>query len=99
YAFEVKGLGTVGVVKPYAELPACLREVNAKLSPLMAKDRYRGFFSLEGMYTAAKRYYATDPCARLGSPSNELLQEMFTGWPQTWWHGAKGRLVSPVAAA
>lgn len=90
YAFEVKGLGTVGIVKPYGDLPAVLRRVNEKLSMVMQKDQYRGFFSLEGMYTKDGKYSATDPCARLGSPSNELLQELFTNWPLCWWYGAQG---------
>ena len=98
YAFEVKGLGTVGVQKPYAELPAVLRDFNTKISKVMQADTYRGFFSMEGLYNAKREYYATDPCCRLGSPSNELLQEMFTGWPRTMWFGAAGRLVPPVPA-
>jgi hypothetical protein len=35
----------------------------------------------------------------LGTPSNELLQELFDGWPETLWHGAEGRLVSPKPKA
>ena len=95
YAFEVKDLGMVGIVKPYPQMPAVLRAVNAKLSPVMKADNYRGFFSLEGMLNKQREYFATDPCCRLGSPSNELLQEMFTGWADTIWAGAEGRLVAP----
>jgi len=99
YAFEIKGLGTVGVQLPRLRLPAPLTILNGKLAPGMKADTYRGFFSMEGLYNARREYYATDPCCRLGSPSNELLQEMFTGWAQTIWHGAEGRLVGPQPAA
>lgn len=98
YAFEVKGLGTVGTVMSYARLPEVLRHVNGKLSKVMRRDSYRGFFSLEGLYNVRREYSATDPCCRLGSPSNELLQEMFTGWPRTIWDGAEGKVTSPVPA-
>jgi hypothetical protein len=98
YAFEVKGLGTVGVQMPYAKLPQCLRDVNAKLSKAMKADQYRGAFSLEGLYNAKREYSVTDPCCRFGSPSNELLQEMFTGWAKTMWFGAEGKLVSLAPA-
>jgi hypothetical protein len=98
YAFEVKGLGTVGIQMPYAKMPQCLRDFNAKLSKVMKADQYRGAFSMEGLYNARREYSATDPCCRLGSPSNELLQEMFTGWAKTIWFGAEGKLVSLLPA-
>src|SRR5262249_35501155 len=39
--------------------------------------------------------YLIDPCCRLGSPSNELLQELFSGWGMVLWDGAEGRMTSP----
>ena len=96
---EVKGLGTVGIVKPYAQLPACLRDFNAKLGKVFKADQSRTFFCMEGLYNQKREYFPMDPCVRLGSPSNELLQELFTGWGQTLWDGAEGRMTSPKPAA
>ena len=95
YAFEIKGLGTVGVIKRFDNLPPALHNFSVDVGKAMKADKYRGFFSMEGLYNQKREYKATDPCCRLGSPSNELLQEMFTGWPEVFWHGAAGRLVSP----
>jgi len=96
---EVKGLGLVGIVKPYAQLPACLRDFNSKLTKVFAADKARTFFCMETLYNQKRECYPMDPCVRLGSPSNELLQEMFTGWGQTLWDGADGKLTSPKPAA
>lgn len=93
---EIKGLGLCGIQSGQAALPACLKGLNDKLAPLMKSDKYRGFFSMEGLYTAARKYFPTDPCCRLGSPSNELLQVMFDGWAETMWAGAEGELLPPV---
>jgi len=99
HGLEIKGLGLIGKVKPYSDLPKPLRDVNAKLAPIMKKDRFRGMFSLEGLYTKDHKYYVTDPCCRLGSPSNELLQVIFKNWAEIFWEGAEGRLVEPIPTA
>ncbi len=96
---EIKRLGTVGVIKPYAQLPACLREFNAKIAKVFTADRARTFFCMEGLYNQQREYFPIDPCVRPGSPSHELLQELFTGWAETFWYGAEGKLVSPKPAA
>ena len=35
------------------------------------------------------------PLSRLGTPSNELLQELFDNWPQVLWDGAGGVCTTP----
>jgi hypothetical protein len=96
---EIKGLGTVGIVKPYAQLPQCLRDFNSKLAKVFKADTARTFFCMEGLYNKARQYTPMDPCVRLGSPSNELLAEMFDGWAETLWWGAEGKMVSPKPVA
>src|SRR5215831_2943406 len=93
HGLEIKGLGLVGKVKSYVEVPQPLRDVNAKLAPVLAKDRFRGMLSLEGLYGKNHEYRVTDPCCRLGSPSNELLQLIFEGWGEVFYEGAEGHLV------
>lgn len=86
---EVKGLGMVGrIIQSAAELPPGLASVNGRLAPEFARLSYRGFFSSE-----VRRDVLLDPCCRLGSPSNELLQELIGNWPEIMWEGAGGRLV------
>jgi hypothetical protein len=98
-ADEVKGLGMVGTVVEYGQILKAMREVNSKLAPAFKEYDYRGFFSLETLFNKEKELYVTDPCCRLGSPSNELLQELFSGWPEIFWHGADGTMVQPTPIA
>lgn len=98
-ADEVKGLGLVGTVKEYGHMPEPMRELNAKLAPTFEQYQYRGFFSLESLFDKDQRFLVTDPCCRLGSPSNELLQELFGGWPEILWHGAEGVMAEPTQIA
>lgn len=95
---EVKGLGTVGIVKPYAQLPDCLKRFNEKLSKVFAQDKASTFFCMEGLYTQARKYYPMDPCVRLGSPSNELLGSLFTpeSLARMLWDGASGEGLPPA---
>lgn len=92
YADEIKGLGMIGTVKPYSKMPPVLLDFNRRMVDTFKNYQYRGFFSLEGLYDKKQKYRVTDPCCRLGSPSNELLQELFTGWPMAFWEGAEGRI-------
>lgn len=96
---EIKGLGTVGVIKPYSELPQCLQDFNSKVGRVFKSDAARTFFSMEGLYNEDKEYTPIDACMRLGSPSNELMAELFSGWGKTLWDGAEGIMTSPKTVA
>lgn len=96
---EVKDIGMLSAVRPYEKLPEPVRKVNAVLSETLKKYDYRGFLCTEIRWNKEKKPYLIDPCCRLGSPSNELLQELFSGWPQTLWDGAGGELTSPKPSA
>lgn len=98
-AYEIKDCGMIGTCKPYAALAEPVRTVNSKLAPALKGYNYRGFFSTEIRYTKDKKPYLIDPCCRLGSPSNELLQELLGGWGDVLWHGAEGKLVNPKQVA
>lgn len=47
FGIEQKDLGYIGVSKPYADLPECVKWCNAKLKDWLAKDNYCGFYSTE----------------------------------------------------
>ena len=99
HAYEIKDAGMVGVVKPYGMLADPVKLVNGKLAPTFEKYNYRGFFCSEIRYTKNKQSFLIDPCCRLGTPSNELLQELFDDWPQTLWDGADGVCTTPKIKA
>jgi hypothetical protein len=96
---EIKGLGLLGVVKPYDRLTPAVRVVNSALSNELALHEYRGFYAMEMRKTAATLPFPLDPCCRFGSPSNEVLQCVFKGWPKILWEGAEGVLVNPETVA
>lgn len=98
-AYEVKDCGMIGMVKPYEQLAKPVRDVNAALVPAFKSHKYRGFFCSEIRYGKDHRPYLIDPCCRLGTPSNELLQELFDDWPQVLWDGAEGNCTSPRVKA
>jgi hypothetical protein len=96
FGFEIKDVSYVGAIRPYAQLPKQLREVNEKLSDLFAQYNYRGFWSSELRVPEDGRPYLTDPCCRAGSPPSELYQEMFSNWGEIIWGGAHGQVVEPL---
>ena len=98
-AYEIKDCGMIGVAKAYEQLAEPVKIVNAKLAPGFETSLYRGFFSSEIRYTKDKKPFMIDPCCRLGTPSNELLQELFDGWSQTLWDGAEGVCTTPNVKA
>lgn len=98
-AYEVKDCGMIGVVLPQAKLSEPVRKINSALSHALKRYRYRGFWSTEIRYTKDKKPFFNDPCCRLGTPSNELLQELFDGWPKVLWDGAEGKMTSPTPIA
>lgn len=98
-AVEVKDCGMVGAVRSYNQLPKPVLDINKALSDTLKRYSYRGFLSTEIRYAEDKKPYLIDPCCRLGTPSNELLQELFTDWPMVLWEGAVGNLVSPKPVA
>jgi len=98
-AYEVKDVGMIGASMPYKSLAEPVRFVNEKLSETLKRYNYRGFLCTEIRYTKEKKPFLIDPCCRLGTPSNELLQALFDEWPQTLWHGAVGEVWSPKPKA
>lgn len=98
-AYEVKDCGMIGTALPYAKLADPVRLVNQKFVDTFKRYHYRGFLSTEIRYTKKKEAFYIDPCCRLGTPSNELLQELFEGWAEVLWEGATGKLVSPKTKA
>lgn len=98
-AYELKDIGMIGAVKEYEKLSEPVKLINKKLSSTFQNYKYRGFFCSEIRYTNKKESFLIDPCTRLGTPSNELLQILFSNWGQTLWDGAEGKLTTPKKEA
>lgn len=98
-AYEVKDVGMIGMVKKYDDLAKPVKIVNAALESALKGHSYRGFLCTEIRYGRDTKPYLIDPCCRLGSPSNELLQELFSDWAKTLWHGSVGDLFTPPRVA
>lgn len=98
-AYEVKEMGMIGTIKPYNQLAEPVKYINQVMADTLAKYGYRGPWCTEIRYTKDKKPYFIDPCCRLGSPSNELLQELIGNWPEILWEGAEGNLVAPEPVA
>lgn len=98
-AYEIKDRGMVGVVKPYDQLCEPVKWVNRKLSEVLKNYGYRGFFSTELRVTEEGVPYLIDPCCRAGSPSVEMMLEMFSNLPEIIWEAAHGRMLDPIATA
>ena len=98
-AYEVKDSGMIGTVKSADQLAQSVKLINNKITPLLKSSGYRGFLSTEIRQVKDGKAYFIDPCCRLGTPSNELLQELFDGWPQVVWDGADGICTTPKTKA
>lgn len=97
--FEIKDEGYVCAVKPYSEIALEVREVNTKIAPWMKDRQYRNFFSTEIRIPKDGKPYCIDPCARSGSPPNEIYQELFDNWGEIIWQGAQGICIDPHPVA
>jgi hypothetical protein len=100
FGYEAKDAGYVGKVVDYHELPAALREVNARLAPAMAALGCRSFYSTEVRVGADRQPYLMDPAMRAGSPPSEAYIELFSNWDELIWAGANGEVAQlrPAAA-
>jgi hypothetical protein len=92
FGYEAKDAGYVGRVVDYEDLPAALREVNARLAPAMAALGCRSFYSNEVRVGPDRKPYLMDPAMRAGSPPSEAYIELFSNWDEFIWIGADGEL-------
>lgn len=105
WGVEVKDSAYVGQFSSYGDLPAPIREINEKMSPILREERAAGFCSFEfrltkeggtsGGGTPGVTPVMIDPCLRCGSPPFEGLMEGYTNLSEIMWEGAHGR-VAPV---
>lgn len=90
---EIKDACYFGRVKPYASLPKEVLEVNRKLTPVMKKLGYNGFFSTEVRVGKDKKPYLIDLTTRHASPAGESILEVAENLGDIIEGGSKGKLV------
>lgn len=95
---EIKDKAYCGKTMRYSQLPQAVRDVNAKLSPLLKTARHRGFMSTE-IRLSKQGAFLIDPCQRCGSPPSELYQNLIENLGEVIWYGAEGIVVEPEYAA
>ena len=93
---EIKDLAYAGKFMKYTDLSKGIRRVNDQISPILKSYGYSGFFSTEVRTTKDGKNYLIDPCCRLGSPPNELYQEMYANLGEIVWGLAHGEVVDPI---
>ena len=91
---EEKGECYVGEVRPWAKMPAKLKDIYAALSPTLKSYGYRNFLSLESR-ADARHVYLQDPCCRAGSPPMELQLNWIKNLADILWLGSAGKMVTP----
>lgn len=95
FGYEQKDCGYLACVKDVADMSPIITEYNEKIAPTLKQYQYRNFMSTEIRVGKDKVAYMTDACMRLGSPPNELYQQMMDNLAEILWEGAGGVLVEP----
>lgn len=90
--FERKNKAYLAHCRPYSEMPAAMKEINAAVAPKLAAAGYRNFYSTE-ILRAGKRNILLEPTCRAGFPSGTCQFRFYKNLPEILVEGAAGRLV------
>lgn len=91
---ESKDKAYYGQFMSVNQMPKIVRDINDKLSPVLAEYGYRGFFSSE-----IRGDYLLEPTCRQPSPAGECEQEMYKNLSEMIWSAAEGIVVDPIPTA
>ena len=94
---EIKDLGYLCKFTDYKKVPEVVTGFNETMKPLLRKSGARGFFSTEIRVGKDMKPFMIDFCARLGSPPNEIYQEMYDNIAEIIWYGSEGKMIQPVS--
>jgi hypothetical protein len=96
--YEKKNETYLATVKPMEDMPECFTKVNGAIGPVLAKYRYRQFFSTEVRVKGDQSFFI-DPTCRTASPAGEEMLDLFGNLGDIVWRGAHGELVEPEITA
>jgi hypothetical protein len=98
WGYEVKGIGYIGVIQDYKDMPWQIQEVNNRWSDVYKKNKSCGNFSTEIRIDKSNGIpYYTDFCSRLGSPPSEAYFEAYKNWGEIIWKGAHCQVIDPIS--
>lgn len=89
---EKKDAAYLGKVIRYDFLPHQVKDVTDRLAPIFREMGYNGHHSNEVMISKDKRGFALDLTNRIPSPPGDLMQEIFTNYPEIVDYIANGRM-------
>jgi hypothetical protein len=89
---EKKDCCYLGRVIRYEFLPSQVKDVTDKLAPIFRDLGYNGHHSNEIMISKDKRGFALDLTNRIPSPPGDLMQEIFTNYPEIIDNIARGKM-------
>ncbi len=94
HGIEAKDKGYFGAVTSTEQMPEQIKAVMDAFKPVLAKYRYRNFWSMEVRVLDDKGYFI-DPTCRGGLPSSASQMELWSNLGEIIWAGANGELVEP----
>jgi hypothetical protein len=98
HGIEAKDKGYFGAVTSTEQMPEQIKVVMDAFKPVLAKYRYRNFWSMEVRVLDDKGYFI-DPTCRGGLPSSASQMELWSNLGEIIWAGANGELVEPEPSA
>jgi len=95
---EIKDSGYLCGIQNYEDMPEEVTDINEAFAPILAKHRYRNFFSTEIRVKGDKRFFI-DPCCRCPSPATEAQLMLYGNIGDIIWAGANGEVIDPEPTA
>lgn len=98
HGIEQKGSAYVSTFQDWNEFPEPVQETMEAFLPLLAKERYRNFLSMEILQTKDGEWFPIDPCCRAPNPALGTQLELYANLPHIIAAGARGEFVEPEEA-
>lgn len=98
HGIEKKGSAYMAAFQEWSDFPEPMQITMDSFLPMLAKDRYRNFLSMEILQTKDGEWYPIDPCCRCPNPALGSQLELYSNLPEIVLGGAHGVFVEPVPA-
>lgn len=95
HGIEKKGRGYIGGFQDYREFPEPVQKTMDAFLPLLSRERYRNFFSMEILQTESGDWFPIDPCCRCPNPALGSQLELYGNLPEIILAGAHGEFIEP----
>lgn len=95
HGIEKKGSAYMAAFQQWEDFPEPVSATMDAFLPLLGKERYRNFFSIEILQTKEGEWYPIDPCCRCPNPALSSQLELYGNLPEIVAAGAHGVFVEP----